>query len=128
MNVHMPRLSAIQRPPQGEKEAMADFTEREQGYEWDFERKQERAFKIKARRNHLLGLWAATQLGLSGPTAETYARSITDPSQHLHGDKEIVAKIVADFQAKGIVLDTTRVELELAHFASQAEKQLGGAE
>ncbi|HEV8015669.1 MAG TPA: DUF1476 domain-containing protein [Stellaceae bacterium] len=103
---------------------MADFDDREKGFERDFERKQERAFKIKARRNHLLGLWAAAQLGHSGAAAEAYARSIADPSQHLHGDQEIVAKIVVDFKGKGIALDMTRVELELAHFATEAEKQV----
>ena len=44
---------------------MADFSDREKGYERDFERKQELAFKAKARRNHLIGLWAAQQLGLA---------------------------------------------------------------
>ena len=103
---------------------MADFNDREKGYERDFERKQELAFKVKARRNHLLGLWAAGQMGLSGDAAETYARGIADPSQHLHGDKEIVSKIVGDFKAKGVALDETRVNLELSHFAAQAEKQV----
>ncbi len=103
---------------------MADFNDREKGYERDFERKQELAFKVKARRNHLLGLWAAGQMGLSGDAAETYARSVTDPSQHLHGDAQIVDKILGDFKAKGVALDATRVNLELAHFAGQAEKQV----
>jgi hypothetical protein len=103
---------------------MADFNDREKGYERDFERKQELAFKVKARRNHLLGLWAAGQMGLSGDAAEAYARGIADPSQHLHGDKEIVSKIVGDFKAKGVALDETRVNLELSHFAAQAEKQV----
>ena len=103
---------------------MADFNDREKGYERDFERKQELAFKVKARRNHLLGLWAAGQMGLSGDAAEAYARGIADPSQHLHGDKEIVSKIVGDFKAKGVGLDETRVNLELSHFAAQAEKQV----
>lgn len=103
---------------------MADFDDREKGYERDFERKQELAFKVKARRNHLLGLWAAGQMGLSGDAAGAYARGIADPSQHLHGDKEIVAKILGDFKAKGIALDETRVNLELSHFAAQAEKQV----
>jgi hypothetical protein len=103
---------------------MADFNDREKGYERDFERKQELAFKVKARRNHLLGLWAAGQLGLSGDAAEVYARGIADPSQHLHGDKDIVAKLVGDFKAKGVALDETRVNLELSHFAAQAEKQV----
>jgi hypothetical protein len=126
MKVHMQRLSAIHSDPQGEFEdgRMADFSDREKGYERDFERKQEIAFKVKARRNHLLGLWAAGQMGLSGAAAEDYARGLADPSQHLHGDKEIVAKLLRDFKAKGIALDETRINLELAHFAGQAEKQV----
>jgi hypothetical protein len=103
---------------------MADFNEREKGFERNFEREQELAFKVKARRNHLLGIWAAGQLGLSGDAVETYARGIADPSQHMHGDQEIVAKIAADFKAKGVALDATRVNLELTQFAAQAEKQL----
>jgi hypothetical protein len=103
---------------------MTDFNDREKAIERDFERKEELAFKVKARRNHLLGLWAAGQMGLSGDAAETYARAITDPGQHLHGDKEIVGKILADFKAKGVALDETRINLELSHFASQAEKQI----
>jgi hypothetical protein len=103
---------------------MVDFNEREQGFEKNFEHEQEVAFKIKARRNHLLGLWAAGQLGLSGAPAEAYAQTLTDPGQHLHGDGEIVKKILADFSAKGLPIDATRVNVELALFAAQAEKQL----
>ena len=103
---------------------MADFDEREQGFERNFEREQELAFKVKARRNHLLGIWAAGQLGLAGDAAEAYAVTIIDPASHRHGDQDIVAKIVADFKAKGVALDATRVQLELTHFAAQAEKQL----
>ena len=57
---------------------MADFNDREKGFERDYERKEELAFKVKARRNHLLGLWAAGQMGLAGDAAETYARGITE--------------------------------------------------
>lgn len=103
---------------------MADFSDREKAYERDFERREELAFKVKARRNHLLGLWAAGQMGLSGDAAEAYARGIADPAQHLHGDKQIVARILGDFSAKGVALDETRINLELAHFAGQAEKQV----
>jgi hypothetical protein len=103
---------------------MADFSDREKGYERDFERKQELAFKVKARRNHLLGLWAAEQMGLSGDAAAAYARGVADPGQRLHGDKDIVSKIVGDFKAKGVALDETRVNLELSHFEAQATKQV----
>jgi hypothetical protein len=103
---------------------MAEFDEREKGEERNYERQQEAAFKVKARRNHLLGLWAAAQLGLKADAAEAYAVTIIDPASHLHGDQDIVAKIVADFTAKHVALDATRVNLELAHFAAQAEKQV----
>jgi hypothetical protein len=103
---------------------MTDFNDREKAYERDFERKEELAFKVKARRNRLLGLWAAGQIGLSGDAAEAYARGIADPAQHLHGDKDIVSKILGDFKAKGVAIDETRINLELTHFAAQAEKQV----
>jgi hypothetical protein len=103
---------------------MADFSDREKGYERDFERKQELAFKVKARRNNLLGLWAAEQMGLSGDAAAAYARGIADPGQRLHGDKDIVSKILGDFKAKGVALDETRINLELSHFEAQATKQV----
>lgn len=104
---------------------MADFQEREKGYERQFEQEQERAFRVKARRNHLLGVWAAAQLGLSGDAAESYARALTDPAQHLHGDGEIIAKIATDFQAKSLPLDKARITFELERCAEEARKQLG---
>jgi len=48
---------------------MSGFDERERSYEKKFERDQELAFKAKARRNKLLGLWAAERVGLTGPAA-----------------------------------------------------------
>jgi hypothetical protein len=82
---------------------------------------------MKSRRNHLLGLWAATQLGLAGDAAETYARTITDPAQHSHGDEDIVKKLAADFQAKSVSADAGRIRLELEQFGAQARKQLGAS-
>ena len=55
---------------------MTTFDEREKGFEQKFGRDQELAFKVKARRNKLLGLWAAQALGLSGEAAERYAREV----------------------------------------------------
>ena len=110
---------------EGKGNRMTGFDEREKGFERKFERDQELAFKVKARRNHLLGLWAAEHLGLKGTAAEHYARAITDPSQHLHGDAEIVKKIAADFKAKSIALDAHRVRLEIERLTAEAKKQLG---
>ena len=84
---------------------MSGLDDREKGYERKFEQDQELVFKVKARRNHLLGLWAAEKLGLTGVAAESYARAITDPAGHLHGDSDIVKKIAADF-IDGIMRET----------------------
>lgn len=104
---------------------MSGFDDREKGYERKFEQDQELAFKVKARRNHLLGLWAAEKLGLSGGAAETYARAITDPASHLHGDGDIVKKIAADFKAKKVSIDENCIRLEIERFAAEARKALG---
>ncbi len=104
---------------------MSGFDEREKGYEAKFEHDQELAFRVKARRNHLLGLWAAEQLGQKGQAAEAYAMQITDPANHLHGDAEIVKKIAADFAAKAVALDATRINLELERCAAEARKAYG---
>jgi|SRR5579862_1070083 len=106
---------------------MSGFDEREKSFERKFEHDQELEFKVKARRNHLLGLWAAGQLGLKGEAAETYARTIADPAKHLHGDAEIVKKIAADFKAKSVAHDADRIRLEIERFADEAKKQLGAS-
>ncbi len=106
---------------------MTGIDDREKGFEKKFENDQELAFKVKSRRNHLLGLWAATQLGLAGDAAEAYAKTVMDPAQHPHGDDDIVKKLTADFQAKGVSVDAGRVRLELEQFGAQARKQLGAS-
>ena len=101
------------------------FDDREKSYERKFEHDQELAFKVKARRNRLLGAWAAEQLGLKGEAAETYTRSVADPGKHLHGDADIVAQLAADFKAKSVALDATRIKAEIERFTAEARKALG---
>ena len=104
---------------------MSGFDEREKGYERKFEHDQELAFRVKARRNHMIGLWAAEKLGLKGDAAEHYAKAIADPASHHHGDAEIVKKIAKDFHAKAVAIDETRIQLELERFSAAAGKALG---
>lgn len=100
---------------------MSGFEDREKGYERKFEHDQEVAFKVRARRNHLLGQWAAGQLGLQGAAAEAYARELADPGK-LRGDDEIVNKLAGDFAAKAVKLDASRIRLEVERFTAQARK------
>ena len=104
---------------------MPSFEDREKSYERQFEQQQELAFRVRVRRNHLLGLWAAAKLGLKGDAAEAYAMVLTDPAQHLHGDDQIIDKIAADFEAASVTLDATRIRFELERCAADAKKALG---
>src|SRR3546814_14271709 len=79
---------------------MANFDDREKGFEHKYKHDKELEFKINARRNKLLGLWAATQLGLTGADAETYAKSVVMADFDKPGDDDVLDKVVADFVAK----------------------------
>lgn len=104
---------------------MSSFDEREKGFERKFERDQELAFRARARRNKLLGLWAAGQMDLSGDAAEAYARDVVTADLERPGDDDVIEKIARDFAAKGVKLDTQRINLELARCAAEARRQLG---
>ena len=104
---------------------MSTFDEREKGYERKFQQEQELAFKVRARRNKLLGLWAAKQLGLSGAAAETFANELVASGLEHHGDDPLVERIAKDFADKGVAIDATRVRIELEHCANEAKKQFG---
>ncbi len=104
---------------------MTTFDEREKASEKKFQTEQELAFKTKARRNHILGLWAAEQLGLKSNAAEAYAREIVTGTLAKHGDEGVVNKIAGDFEKKGVKHDRVRINLELERCAAAARKQLG---
>jgi hypothetical protein len=104
---------------------MPTFDEREKSFERKFQQDQELAFKVKARRNKLLGLWAAEHLGLTGDEAERYAREVLQSDLERPGVDDIVAKVVGDFAKKGVGIDETRVRVELERCANDARRQLG---
>ena len=81
---------------------MNTFEEREKGYESKFAHDEEMRFKANARRNKLLGLWAAEKMGLAGPAAETYAKEIIKTDLEDAGADDVFRKVRADFDAKGV--------------------------
>ncbi|HWG80497.1 MAG TPA: DUF1476 domain-containing protein [Stellaceae bacterium] len=103
---------------------MTTFDKREQGFERKFQHDQELAFKAKARRNRLLGLWAAERLGLTGEAAEVYARDVMAAYLQKPGDWNVVDKVARDFAEQGVKLDATRVRIELDRFMAEAKTQL----
>jgi hypothetical protein len=81
---------------------MTTFDKREEGFEKKFALDEEMKFKAMARRNKLLGIWAAEKLGLTGAEAEAYAKEVVLADFEETGDQDVFRKIRKDFDAKGV--------------------------
>jgi hypothetical protein len=103
---------------------MATFDEREKGFEAKYKVDQELKFKITARRNKLLGMWAAQKLGLAGSAADDYAKQVVAADFSKPGDDDVIAKVVGDFKAKGVAADAGAVRSELDKLAGTARDQI----
>ena len=102
---------------------MGAFDEREREFEARFKHDQELQFKAKARRNRLLGLWAAARMGLDKEAAQAYAKEIVDAAFQ-GGDRRVVEKVCADLNAKGQSCTPAQLQFELTHFADTAKQQI----
>ena len=102
---------------------MTTFDGREKDFEARFKHDQELQFKVTARRNRLLGLWAAERMGLAGEAANAYAKEIVD-AEFAGGDRHVVDKLVADLAAKGQTVTEAQVKFELEHVAERAKQQI----
>jgi len=83
---------------------MTTFDQREEGFEKKFAHDEELRFKATARRNKLLGLWAAEKLGVSGPAADAYAKEVVMADFEEAGDDDVFRKLRKDFDAKGVAV------------------------
>jgi hypothetical protein len=99
------------------------FDKREEGFEKQFAHDEELRFKAMARRNKMLGLWAAGILGKSGPDAEAYAKDVV-MADFESGDKDVAHKVIKDLQAKGITEEQIRTQMVelLAQAIAQIKK------
>jgi hypothetical protein len=95
---------------------MTTFDKREEGFEKKFAIDEEQRFKAEARRNKLLGLWAASQLGMSGEAASAYAKEV------------VFRKVKADFDAKGITFIEAELRAKMNEFMAQAIVQVKAGE
>jgi hypothetical protein len=78
------------------------FDKREEGFEKKFAHDEELRFKANARRNRLLGMWAAEKLGLSGDAASAYAKDVVMSDFEEGGDHDVLRKVKKDLDAKGV--------------------------
>src|SRR5262249_30627065 len=96
------QFQSAQFPISTKANGMTTLDKREDAFEKQFAHDEELRFKATARRNKLLGLWAAEKLGLSGAEADSYAKSVVMADFEEAGDHDVLRKIRKDFDAKGV--------------------------
>jgi hypothetical protein len=99
---------------------MTTFDKREEGFEQQFAHDEELRFKATARRNKLLGLWAAEKLGLTGADAESYAKSVVMVDFEEAGDHDVLRKIRRDFDAKGVAQSDHQISRTMSELMEKA--------
>ena len=103
---------------------MATFDEREKGFEKKFEKDQELQFKAQARRNRLLGQWAAELMGLKGEAADAYAKDVVKADFEKPGEDDVFDKIMADLKAKSVAQSEHQVRRKMDELLGVARQQL----
>jgi hypothetical protein len=100
--------------------SMTTFDKREEGFEKQFAHDEELRFKATARRNKMLGKWAAERQGLSGAEAETYAKEVVIADFEEAGEDDVFRKIRRDFDSKGIELSDEEIRRRMFELLAQA--------
>jgi hypothetical protein len=103
---------------------MTTFEKRKEAYETKFARDAELRFKAQARRNKLLGLWAAAEMGKSGAEADAYAREVVAADFEEAGDEDVFRKIRRDFDEAGISRSDHQIRQQMADLLITAAEQI----
>ena len=100
------------------------FEKRQKGFESKWAHDEELRFKVYARRNKLLGLWAAGELGLKGDAAEAYAKTVVAADFEKAGDEDVFDKVRTDFTAKGVAVSDHRLRVKMQELIDVAKRQI----
>ena len=103
---------------------MTQFDDRERAFESKFAHDEEMKFRITARRNRLLGEWAARQMGLSEAETESYAKDVVRSDFEEAGDHDVVRKVLGDLTAAGVDCDEAKIVEMLGHKEVEARRQI----
>ena len=103
---------------------MTTFKDREKGFERKFAHDEELRFRAMARRNKLLGLWAAEKLGLAGDEAQNYAREVVRADLAEPGEEDVFRKVRGDFDAKGVDQSDHQIRRMMAELLAEAVQQI----
>ncbi len=102
---------------------MADFKDREKGFENKFAHDQEMQFRITARRNRLLGEWAAGLMGLTEEETDAYAKAVVHADFEEVGDEDVIRKVLGDLTSADVDVDDAKIRAMLDEKAVEARRQ-----
>ncbi|MDP1868478.1 MAG: DUF1476 domain-containing protein [Bradyrhizobium sp.] len=103
---------------------MSSFDKREEGFEKKFALDADQKFKAEARRNKLLGLWAAEKLGIAGDAAAAYAKEVVASDFEESGDADVVRKVLGDLTAKGVAMTEPQLRAKMDELMATAVIQV----
>jgi hypothetical protein len=103
---------------------MTTFDDREQAFEKKFAHDAEMNFKAMARRNRLLGLWAAEILGKKAEEAEAYAKEVVIADLQKAGDDDVHAKVMGDLESAGAAIDAATLRAKMTALLAEAKTQV----
>ncbi|MCP3477316.1 DUF1476 domain-containing protein [Bradyrhizobium sp. CCGUVB1N3] len=99
---------------------MTTFDKRQEGFEKKFALDEEQKFKAEARRNRMLGLWAAEKLGITGDAATAYAKDVVAADFEEAGDGDVLRKVLGDFSAKGVAVTEQAIRAKMTELLAVA--------
>lgn len=103
---------------------MSTFDDREKAFESKFAHDQDMAFRVVARRNRLVGQWAAAKMGLTPAETDAYAKSVVQADFEEAGDEDVVRKLLGDLIAAGVETSDEEVRAALSDQTVEARRQL----
>ena len=103
---------------------MTTFDDRERAFETKFSHDEEMKFRITARRNRLLGEWAARQMGLSDAESEAYAKDVVRADFEEGGDHDVIRKLIGDLTNAGVDCDEAQITAALRNKEIEARRQI----
>ncbi|HVL77910.1 MAG TPA: DUF1476 domain-containing protein [Sphingomicrobium sp.] len=103
---------------------MTTFDDRERAFETKFAHDEEMKFRITARRNRLVGEWAARLMNLSDEEAQAYAKDVIRADFEEAGDEDVVRKVLGDLTAAGVEIDDSKIRDQIAHKTVEARRQI----
>jgi hypothetical protein len=103
---------------------MTTFDDRERAFEAKFARDEEMQFRVLARRNRLLGEWAAEKMGLSDAEKDAYAKDVVRADFEEAGDEDVIRKLLGDLTSAGVEIDEAAIREALGHKSVEARRQL----